>query len=170
MSQIESLQTALFCCENYASREYESLKKKRDRMYKFIVKELSLDNKIYFCTFTFKDEFLTENMFNRSQFVKWLNRDMKLKCRLYVDYGEDYNRIHLHGFCSTQRIIKNGNKNKPYGNKEHCELSKYGHTKFIRIKPNDKNLQKTFVKYTIDYSIKDNIKFKMICVNPKIMR
>lgn len=163
------LQVALDCCINYANKEYDCLKKKRDRMYKFVVNELSLENKVYFCTFTFKDEYLINNMFDRKEFVQWLNRKMKLKCRLYIDYGDDYDRVHLHGFCSTSRYIKNGNRKKRYGNYNHFELSQYGHTKFIRIRPNDKNLQKTFVKYTIDYSIKDNIKFRMICVNPKIM-
>lgn len=169
MTQNYELQNVLDCCINYSNLEYECLKKKRYRMYQFVVKELSLDNKVYFCTFTFKDEYLVNNMFDRKEFVSWLNREMKLKCRLYVDYGKDYNRIHLHGFCSTQRIIINGNNEKSYGNNEHFELSKYGYTKFIRIRANDKKLQKTFVKYTIDYSIKDNKEFRMICVNPKVM-
>lgn len=166
---MNSLQNVLDCCVNYSNKEYDCLKKKRDRMYKFIIKELSLCNKVYFCTFTFKNEYLENNMFDRKKFVDWLNRTIKLKCRLYVDYGTDFNRIHLHGFCSTQRIIKNGNNNCFYGNKEHFELSKFGYTKFIRLSPKDKNLHKTFIKYTIDYSIKDNIKFRMISVNPKVM-
>ena len=57
------LQKVLDACINYDNMLYESLKKKRERMYKFVINSLSLDNKVYFCTFTFNNDYLINNNF-----------------------------------------------------------------------------------------------------------
>lgn len=157
------LQVALNSCVNYANREYDSLRKKRERMFKFVIDSLTLKNKVYFCTFTFNNDYLENNNFNRKQFVDWLNRNVKLKCRLYADYGDKNGRFHLHGFCSTQRIIKKDSLS-------HKELSYFGHTRFILINNKKNDDIYNLVKYAVDYSVKENIKFKMIRVEPKVCK
>lgn len=141
-------------------REYDNIRKKKERIFKWLLyhkKILSFrqnyinpNDRIYYATFTFKSEKLNNNEFKQDSFIKYLIRNNVKGYWLNKDFGDDFQRIHLHGFIYTDKILHNDS------------INKYGWVKLKNVSKESIEEEESIVNYISNYVIKNNI-FKNKC-------
>jgi len=142
-------------------REYDNIKKKKVRIKKWLYYHKNILNfrrnyispkdHIYYATFTFKEEKLFDNNFKNKSFTKYICENGVVGYWLNKDFGDEKERIHLHGFIYTTKKMNNKT------------INKYGWVKLKDISNEKEEEEEPIINYISNYVIKNNI-FKNKCL------
>lgn len=156
---MNNIQNAIDLCLNYSLKINDRVKKKKKRLKDYLKKEIEKKHKIYFVTFTFKNEFVSFTKKIRREFTDYLSKENGLSGRLFFELGNETNRLHLHGFISTDRYFSSSNKQS--------NLEKFGWTKFERVDTKE-DLNRTIGYITNYFVYNDMLSIRPIVLKPKI--